>query len=118
MIAVLHSEEQILTDVQSALDFIITAKYETGCSQIVLNKEAIVEDFFVLSTRLAGDILQKFINDQVKFSIYGTSRNIPAGHSRILSMRATKAKISFLLWMLIMPLRHMLPNGVNSNILK
>ena len=36
-----------------------------------MNKEAIIEDFFVLSKGLAGEILQKFINYQVKFAIYG-----------------------------------------------
>ncbi len=35
------------------------------------NKEAVVKDFFVLSTCLAGEILQKFINYGVRFAIYG-----------------------------------------------
>ncbi len=34
-------------------------------------EEAITEDFFILSTCLADEILQKFINYGVKFSIYG-----------------------------------------------
>ena len=36
-----------------------------------MNKEAIVEDFFILSKGLAGEVLQKFINYQIKFAIYG-----------------------------------------------
>lgn len=70
-IAIVKSNEVIIKDVQSAIDFIMTIKYETGCSKIVLNKEAVVEDFFILSKGLAGEILQKFINYQTKFSIYG-----------------------------------------------
>lgn len=31
----------------------------------------IVNDFFVLSTCLAGEILQKFINYGIRFAIYG-----------------------------------------------
>ena len=31
----------------------------------------ITDDFFVLSTCLAGEILQKFINYKVRFAIYG-----------------------------------------------
>ncbi|GAA0283247.1 DUF4180 domain-containing protein [Faecalicatena contorta] len=70
-VAVVTSEELLITDIQSALDLIITVKYETGCTNIVVNKEAIINDFFVLSTCLAGEILQKFINYGVRFAIYG-----------------------------------------------
>lgn len=70
-VAVVHSDELVLTDIQSALDLIMTVKYETGSSRIALNKEAISDDFFILSTRLAGEILQKFINYQTKFAVYG-----------------------------------------------
>ena len=70
-IAVIKSNERIIKDVQSAIDFIMTVKYETGCNKIALNKDAIVEDFFILSKGLAGEILQKFVNYQTKFAIYG-----------------------------------------------
>ncbi len=70
-VAVVSSDELLITDVRSALDLIMTVKYETGCTNIAVNKEAIVNDFFVLSTCLAGEILQKFINYGVKFAIYG-----------------------------------------------
>jgi hypothetical protein len=70
-IAVVDSNEVLITDVQSALDFIATVNYESGCHRIILNKSAICEDFFNLRTRLAGEILQKFINYQVKIAIVG-----------------------------------------------
>lgn len=70
-VAVIHSDEHLITDVQSALDLIMSVKYETGCKNIAINKEAIVDDFFILSTCMAGEILQKFINYGVKFAIYG-----------------------------------------------
>lgn len=70
-IAVVRSTEKLIIDTQSALDFMSTVKYETGCSRIAINKEAIAEDFFILSTRLAGDVLQKFINYHVKFAVFG-----------------------------------------------
>lgn len=70
-IAVIKSNEIIIKDVQSAIDFIMTVKYETGCNKIALNKDAIVENFFILSKGLAGEILQKFVNYQTKFAIYG-----------------------------------------------
>lgn len=70
-VAVVSSDDLLITDVQSALDLIMTVKYETGCSNIAVNKGAIINDFFVLSTCLAGEILQKFINYGVRFAIYG-----------------------------------------------
>jgi hypothetical protein len=70
-IALVQSDEPIITDIQSSLDLIATVKYETGCNRMALNKEAISEDFFNLSTRLAGEILQKFINYHMKFAIIG-----------------------------------------------
>lgn len=70
-VAVVSSEEQLITDVRSALDLIMTVKYETGCTNIAMNKEAFADDFFILSTCLAGEILQKFINYGVRFAVYG-----------------------------------------------
>lgn len=70
-IAVISSSEILINDVQSALDLIATVQYETGCNRIILNKPAICEDFFHLSTKLAGEILQKFVNYHVKMAIVG-----------------------------------------------
>ena len=53
-VAVVESDELILTDIQSTLDFIVTIEYETGCDRIALNKSAITDDFFKLSTRSRG----------------------------------------------------------------
>ena len=70
-IAIVKSDDIIIKDVQSAIDFIMSIKYETNCNKIALNKEAITDNFFILSKGLAGEVLQKFINYQTKFAIYG-----------------------------------------------
>lgn len=70
-VAVVTGEEKVITDAQSALDLIMTARYETGTNLIAVDKEAIIEDFFVLSRGLAGEVLQKFINYQAKIAIFG-----------------------------------------------
>ena len=69
-IALIRSEKPLMTDVQSALD-LMTVRAETGCKSIALNREAIMGDFFVLSTGIAGEILQKFVNYGFKLAIYG-----------------------------------------------
>lgn len=65
------SAEPILTDAQSALDLIATVRFETKCSRIIVDKSAISEDFFKLSTGVAGEILQKFANYQMKLAVVG-----------------------------------------------
>lgn len=80
-IAVVNSDELLIVDVQSALDLMATVRYETGCDRIVLDKSAISEDLFNLKTRLAGEVLQKFINYHIKIAIVGdfsiySSRNL------------------------------------------
>lgn len=70
-IAVVSSSEILITDVQSALDLIATVNYEAGCNRMIVDKSAICEDFFHLRTQLAGEILQKFINYQMKIAIVG-----------------------------------------------
>lgn len=70
-IALVQSNEPVITDVQTALDLIATVQYETGCERLALNKEAVAEDFFRLSTGLAGEVLQKFVTYQVKLAIVG-----------------------------------------------
>ena len=49
----------------------MTVKYETGTTKIVINKSAVCEDFFILSSGMAGEILQKFTNYHVRMAIYG-----------------------------------------------
>lgn len=70
-IAVVSSSEILIGDVQSALDLMATVRYEADCDRIVINKSLISESFFDLKTRLAGDILQKYINYHVKIAIVG-----------------------------------------------
>ncbi len=69
--AVVESDELAITDAQSALDILMSAKYEAGTKNTVIDKKLITEDFFILSTRLAGEILQKYINYGGRIAIYG-----------------------------------------------
>jgi len=70
-IALISAENTVITDAQSALDLAMSVKYETGTDRIVINKNNISEEFFMLSSGMAGDILQKYINYHVKIAIYG-----------------------------------------------
>lgn len=69
--AAVTADEKVITDAQSALDLVMTVKYDAGTKNIVLDKKLVAEEFFVLSTGLAGEILQKFVNYGVRVAIYG-----------------------------------------------
>jgi len=69
--AIVNSDEPVITDAQSALDVLMSAKFETGTKNIVISKKLIVEDFFILSTGFAGEVLQKFITYGGRIAIYG-----------------------------------------------
>jgi len=70
-IAVVSSNTPIITDAQSALDFMMTIQHYDNVDRVAINKQALAEDFFQLSTGIAGEILQKFTNYAVKIAIYG-----------------------------------------------
>ncbi len=61
----------IITNLDSAIDLIMTVYSKTGIKNIILSKSLITNDFFILSTGLAGEILQKFINYNFRIAIYG-----------------------------------------------
>ena len=62
-------------------DLIMSARYDSNCSNIIISKENIDESFFDLRTGFAGEIMQKFTNYRFRvavvgdFSIY-TSKNL------------------------------------------
>ena len=66
-----ENDEPVIADAQSAIDLLMSAQYDVGSKDIVIPKQLIVEDFFVLSTGLAGEILQKYVNYGGRMAIYG-----------------------------------------------
>lgn len=70
-IAYVLSDKAVISDVKSALDLMMTVKYQTGLRNIAISKTLIDDKFFILSNRLAGEILQKFVNYDFRVAIYG-----------------------------------------------
>lgn len=93
-VAELTGPEPVLTDAQSALELAMTARYAAGADRLLVDKAAVAEDFFILSTGLAGEILQKFVNYQVKMAVYGDFPATPASPSGTLSMSPTRGNTS------------------------
>ena len=70
-IAVVKSDAPMINDGQSAVDFGLRIVYEHDCRNIAINKSAISGDFFKLSTGVAGEITQKFVNYRIRLAIIG-----------------------------------------------
>lgn len=69
--AIVVSDATVITDAQSALDVLMSAKYEVGSKNIIIGKKLVAEEFFILSSGLAGEILQKYINYGGRIAIFG-----------------------------------------------
>lgn len=69
--AVVQNDAPVITDAQSALELLMAAKYDLGTKNIVIGKQLIAEEFFILSSGLAGEILQKYVNYGGRIAIYG-----------------------------------------------
>jgi len=70
-IAIVNSNTPIISDGQSALDFTGSIAYEHDCRNIIVNKESIAEDFFKLSSGVAGEVAQKLVNYSFRLAIIG-----------------------------------------------
>lgn len=94
-VAVVRSDLPVMTDVQSALDLIMSAKYDAETKNIAIAKELVTEDFFILSRGLAGEILQKFINYGAKIAIYGDFSHYTSKPLRDFIYESNKGKDVF-----------------------
>ena len=70
-IAYVKSENVLIKDADTALDLMASVNYETNCSRLILDKSSVIEDFFKLSTGIAGAVLQKYVNYNIKLAIIG-----------------------------------------------
>lgn len=70
-IAILRSPRPLITDGQSALDLLATIGYWHRVQRIALEKTVLSEDFFRLSTGIAGEVAQKFVNYGFRAAIWG-----------------------------------------------
>jgi len=84
-----------INSAQDALDILANCAYQDA-RRIVMYQENITEDFFDLKTTLAGDILQKFSNYNVKLAIVGDFSKYSSNSLRDFIYESNKAgRISF-----------------------
>lgn len=73
-VAEVISDSIIIGSEQDALDLMVHPELR-GARRIIIYQKDIIPDFFKLSTRIAGEILQKFVTYQVKLAIVGDFEN-------------------------------------------
>ena len=70
-LAYIESDGILISTPQDALDLMVTVRYEKDCSKVILDKKSIDEELFCLSSGIAGEVLQKFVNYQMKLAVVG-----------------------------------------------
>ena len=70
IIAQLTHHDALLAHTDDFIDLLGNASYQ-GATGIIVNESQLSPDFFDLSTRIAGEILQKFSNYRMKLAIVG-----------------------------------------------
>ena len=84
-----------INNAQDALDILANCAYQDA-RRIVMYQENITDSFFDLKTTLAGDILQKFSNYNVKLAVVGDFSKYSSNSLRDFIYESNKAgRISF-----------------------
>ena len=70
-VAVIESPDILINNTQDALDLMATIRHMYDCDKMVVNKSSVIESFFDLKTGIAGEILQKYTNYNMKIAMVG-----------------------------------------------
>lgn len=70
-IAVVRATAPVIVDAATALDLLMDAKYNADSNRIAIDKSLVAEEFFILSSGMPGEILQKYVNYGGKIAFYG-----------------------------------------------
>ena len=70
-VPVVRALDEPIAGAAAAMELIASLRYETDCEKMVLSMVCLDESFFRLSSGLAGEVLQKFVNYQMRLAIVG-----------------------------------------------
>jgi len=88
--ALFREGEVAIKTSQDALDLISSAKFEAGCNSAIIEKACICNEFFDLSSGIAGEILQKFVNYGLRIAIVGDFENISSSSLRAFIIESNR----------------------------
>ncbi|MEA4985333.1 hypothetical protein SDC9_42900 [bioreactor metagenome] len=90
-IAEIISEVPVINKTEDGLDLLGNLYYQ-GFDKIIIHEENITPDFFVLSTGIAGEILQKFSTYRVRLAIIGDFSKYTSKSLRDFMYESNKGK--------------------------
>ena len=74
------------------IDDVLELLFVHNCTSIILKKENMADEFFDLSTGIAGEILQKFSNYRKRLAIIGDYENIKSNALKDFIYESNKTK--------------------------
>ena len=90
------SDKLLIVNPEDTLQLIVDI-YHQGYDRIILSEKNITPEFFDLETKLAGEILQKFINYKMQLVITGDFSKYPGQSLKDFIYESNKGKhINFL----------------------
>lgn len=93
-IAEIISDDKIINNLQDALNLISNISYQE-INKIILKENNITSDFYKLKTGLAGEILQKCVNYNIKIAIVGNFEKYESKSLRAFIIESNKGNQFF-----------------------
>jgi len=94
-IAIISSEEIIISNSQDALDLLALVSYDYSCDAMIISKKNLTEEFFDLKNGIAGGIMQKHINYRMALAIVGEFDQYDSQSLKSLIYESNKGKNIF-----------------------
>ncbi|MBL7715531.1 MAG: DUF4180 domain-containing protein [Bdellovibrionales bacterium] len=89
------SDDLLVKTVQDGLDLMMSLSYEHQTQKIILHQANLSPDFFVLKTKLAGEILQKATNYGIQLAIVGDFSKVESESLRAFITESNRGRQVF-----------------------
>ncbi len=86
----LISTDAVINSVEDGTDLVGNAYFQ-GVNKLIIDEKQLTPRFFDLSTKLAGEILQKFSNYQIKLAIVGDFKKFESNSLKDFIFESNKA---------------------------
>lgn len=93
-IAEIVTDAVVITNGQDAIELIYNPLI-AGADRVILHQRNLTEGFFTLSTGIAGDILQKFVNYRCRLAIVGSFSTVSSNSLADFIRESNKGKSIF-----------------------
>ena len=93
-IAEVISDTIVIQNTQDALDLMATASFQ-GARCLIFHEHHLSADFFQLHTQLAGDILQKYAQYQMRVAIIGDFKKFESKSLHAFIVESNRGKQAF-----------------------